>query len=59
MPVDNMSPLKDELFDWRRVTVIVYVEVVVPSWAVTTIRMMLGPTASAPVNAVVPVDPRY
>ena len=42
----------------RRVTVTVYVPVV-PSWAVTTVRMTLGPTASAPVKTVVPVAPRY
>jgi hypothetical protein len=32
---------------------------VVPSWAVTTVRMIFAPTARAPVKAVFPVDPRY
>ena len=42
-----------------RVTVTVYVLVVLSSWAVTSVRITLDPTAIAPVKAVVPVAPMY
>ena len=41
------------------VTVTVYVAVVVPSWAVTTMRITFAPTLKAPVKLVIPVDPKY
>ena len=41
------------------VTVTVYVCVVVPSPAVTTVRITLDPTLKAPVKGIVPVAPRY
>jgi hypothetical protein len=43
----------------RAVTVTVYVSVVVPSRAVTTVRIIFAPRPRAPVKAVVPVAPKY
>ena len=43
----------------RAVTVTVYVSVVVPSRAVTTVRITFAPILRAPLKAVVPVAPKY
>ena len=41
------------------VTVTVYVLIVEPFWAVTTMRIIFSPTLKDPVKGVVPVAPMY
>ena len=59
VPVDAVNAERVARVEAALVTVTVYVFVVVPSAAVTTVLITLAPTASAPVKAVVPVAPRY
>ena len=50
----SLIALSKALADSARVTVMVYVLVVTPSWAVTTVVMVLGPTAKAILPDAVP-----
>lgn len=50
----NLMTLSEALADAARVTVIEYVCVVVPSWAVTTVVMIVWPTAKAILPDVAP-----
>jgi hypothetical protein len=47
VPLESDSADRSAFEDGARVTVTVYVLVVVPSWAVTTVVMVLAPTLSA------------